>query len=72
MKSREKKPSPSESINIDLVRKSIVASQSIKKGDKLSSKNITTKRPGTGINPMKWDQIIGTSSKKDYRMDELI
>jgi N,N'-diacetyllegionaminate synthase len=68
----EKKSSPSESVNIDVARKSIVASQSIKKGDKLSSKNITTKRPGTGINPMKWDEIIATSAKKDYRMDDPI
>jgi len=68
----EKKPSPSESVNIDIVRKSIVASQSIKKGDTLSSKNITTKRPGTGINPMKWDEIIGTPAKIDYQMDDLI
>jgi N,N'-diacetyllegionaminate synthase len=70
--SSEKKSSPSESVNIDVARKSIVASQSIKKGDKLSSKNITTKRPGTGINPMKWDEIIATSAKKDYRMDDPI
>ena len=70
--SSKKKPSPSESVNIEVVRKSIVASQSIKKGDKLSSKNITTKRPGTGINPMKWDKIIGTFAKKDYRIDDLI
>ena len=70
--SSEKKPSPSESVNIDIVRKSIVASQSIKKGDTLSSKNITTKRPGTGINPMKWDEIIGTPAKIDYQMDDLI
>jgi len=70
--SSEKKPSPSEIVNIDVARKSIVASQSIKKGDKLSSKNITTKRPGTGINPMKWDEIIATSAKKDYRMDDPI
>jgi len=70
--SSEKKPSPSETVNIDVARKSIVASQSIKKGDKLSSKNITTKRPGTGINPMKWDEIIATSAKKDYRMDDPI
>jgi N,N'-diacetyllegionaminate synthase len=68
----EKKPSPSETVNIDVARKSIVASQSIKKGDKLSSKNITTKRPGTGINPMKWDEVIGTISSKDYNADELI
>jgi N,N'-diacetyllegionaminate synthase len=70
--SNEKKPSPSESVNIDIARKSIVASQSIKKGDKLSSENITTKRPGAGINPMQWDKIIGTPSKKDYQMDDLI
>jgi len=70
--SSEKKPSPSEAINIDVVRKSIVASQSIKKGEKLSSKNITTKRPGTGINPMKWDEIIHKFATKDYQMDDLI
>ena len=70
--SSKKKPSPSESVNIDIARKSIVANQSIKQGDKLSSENITTKRPGTGINPMKWDKIIGTSAKKNYRMDDLI
>jgi len=70
--SSEKKPSPSETVNIDVARKSIVASQSIKKGDKLSSKNITTKRPGTGISPMKLDAIIGTPAKRDYQMDDLI
>jgi N,N'-diacetyllegionaminate synthase len=70
--SNEKKPSPSEIVNIDIARKSIVASQSIKKGDKLTSENITTKRPGSGINPMQWDKIIGTPSKKDYQMDDLI
>ena len=70
--SSEKKPSPSETVNIDVARKSIVASQSIKKGDKQSSKNITTKRPGTGTSPMKWDEIIATCAKKDYRMDDVI
>ena len=70
--SSEKKPSSSETVNIDVARKSIVAGQSIKKGDKLSSKNITTKRPGTGISPMKWDTIIGTPAKRDYQMDDLI
>ena len=70
--SSEKKPSPSETVNIEVVRKSIVASQLIKKGDKLSNKNITTKRPGTGISPMRWDEIIGTPAKKDYLLDELI
>ena len=70
--SSEKKPSPSETVNMDVARKSIVASQSIKKGDKLSSKNITTKRPGTGINPMKWDDVLGGIAIKNYQKDELI
>ena len=68
----EKKSSPSESINIDVVRKSIVANKIIKKGDKLSESNITTKRPGNGISPMEWDKVIGTLATKNYKMDDLI
>jgi N,N'-diacetyllegionaminate synthase len=70
--SSTKKPSPSERPNIDIVRKSIVASQFIKKGSKLTVDTITTKRPGIGISPMKWDEIIGTFAKKDYNKDDLI
>jgi N,N'-diacetyllegionaminate synthase len=70
--SYEKKPSPSESINIDIARKSIVSNQIIKKGDMLSDKNITTKRPGTGISPMEWDKVIGTVATKNYQVDDLI
>ena len=70
--SSEKKPSPSEIVNIDVARKSIVANCAIKKGDILSEKNISTKRPGIGINPMKWDEVIGTISSKNYNADELI
>jgi len=70
--SYEKKPSPSESVNIDIVRKSIIASTSIKKGEILSDNNVTTKRPGVGISPMKWDKVIGTVASKDYQMDDLI
>ena len=68
----EKKPSPSESVNIEVVRKSIVANQNIKKGDFLTNENITVKRPGSGISPMQWDEVIGTSASKDYNADELI
>ena len=68
----EKKPSPSESINIDIARKSIVSKQKIKKGEVLSEENITTKRPGNGLSPMVWDKIIGTIADKDYQMDDLI
>jgi N,N'-diacetyllegionaminate synthase len=67
-----KKPSPSESVNIDIVRKSIVASQDIEKGDLFTDKNISIKRPGDGINPMKWDEIIGSIAIKNYNTDELI
>jgi len=68
----EKKPSPSESINIDIARKSIVSKQDIKKGEALSEENITTKRPGNGISPMEWDSVIGKNANKDYQMDDLI
>jgi N,N'-diacetyllegionaminate synthase len=68
----EKILSPSEEVNINIVRKSIVANQNIKKGDLLTDKNIAVKRPGGGISPMRWDEIIGTVASKDYNTDELI
>jgi N,N'-diacetyllegionaminate synthase len=67
-----KKPSKSEIPNMQIARKSIVAKLDIKKGDKLSDENITIKRPGNGINPMRWDEIVGTIATKDYNEDELI
>jgi len=70
--SSEKKPTASEIDNKSVARKSIVAKCQIKAGDVFSEKNITTKRPGTGISPMKWNEIIGTVSTKNYLEDELI
>ena len=67
-----KKPSKSEIPNMQIARKSIVAKIEIKKGDKLSEENITIKRPGNGINPMRWDEVVGTIAAKDYKEDELI
>jgi sialic acid synthase SpsE len=67
-----KKPSPSELKNKPITRKSIVASNPIKKGETFSENNITVKRPGTGISPMRWDEIIGCKAAKSYRRDELI
>jgi len=67
-----KKPSKSESKNIAIARKSIVAKQNIKQGDKLSEESLAIKRPGNGINPMRWDEIVGSIAQKDYREDELI
>jgi N,N'-diacetyllegionaminate synthase len=68
----EKAISPSEKANVNITRKSIVAIQVIKKGELLSNKNISTKRPGTGISPMKWDETIGMIAAKDYKVDDLI
>lgn len=67
-----KKPSSGEMININLVRKSIVAKKDIKQGEIFSENNLAVKRPGNGISPMKWDEIIGTKATKDYNEDELI
>ncbi|MDD5211959.1 MAG: N-acetylneuraminate synthase [Sulfuricurvum sp.] len=67
-----KKPSKSEIKNILIARKSVVASRPITKGELLSTENITVKRPGNGISPMRFDEIIGTTALKDYNEDELI
>lgn len=67
-----KAPSESERKNIDIARKSISALRDIKKGEILSEENITTKRPGNGITPMKWFEVLGTKAIRDFREDELI
>ena len=67
-----KQPSPSEIKNISIVRKSIVAKRIIKKGDLFTNDNLTVKRPGNGLSPMKWDELIETRSKRDFNVDELI
>lgn len=67
-----KKTSKSESKNITIARKSIVAKQHIKLGDTLSEENLTVKRPGNGVNPMRWDEMLGQTAQKNYKPDELI
>jgi N,N'-diacetyllegionaminate synthase len=67
-----KKPSKSELKNKDIVRKSIVAKREIKKGEIFTEDNITVKRPGTGISPMRWYEVLGKVAPKDYKEDELI
>lgn len=67
-----KKPSASETKNIVIARKSIVAKTKIKKGELFTEDNLTTKRPGNGLSPMLWDNIIGTTAKKDFYEDEQI
>lgn len=67
-----KAPSASEQKNITIVRKSIVAKQPIKQGDIFTEDNLTTKRPGNGISPMRWNEIIGQEAARDFEADELI
>ena len=67
-----KKPSPSELKNKPIARKSIVAARDIRKGEVFTEENLAAKRPGTGISPMRWDEVIGKKAVKDYKIDELI
>ena len=68
----EKIVSPSEQKNKDIIRKSITASCPINKGERFTEDNITLKRPGTGISPMKWNDVIDSIAQKDYKTDEMI
>ena len=67
-----KQLAPSEAKNILVARKSIVASKDIQIGERFSAENLTVKRPGTGISPMRWDEVIGLTANRNYASDELI
>jgi N,N'-diacetyllegionaminate synthase len=67
-----KRTSESEKKNMPIVRKSIVASKEIRKGEIFSSENCSVKRPATGVSPMRWNEIIGKESTRDYKFDEPI
>jgi len=67
-----KRPSLSEAKNKPIARKSLVAAKPIKAGERFTSENLTAKRPGTGISPMRWDEFMGRKAKRDYCADELI
>ena len=67
-----KVPSCSEMKNMEVARKSIIAKSNIKQGDFFTENNLTIKRPGTGISPMKWFDILGKRAIKDFKEDELI
>ena len=70
--SRIKQVSNSERPNMEVSRKSIIAKTAIKKGEVFTAENLTIKRPGTGINPMRWDEMMGQVAQKSYSADELI
>ena len=67
-----KRVTDSERTNISVARKSIVAANDIKTGDVFTEDNLTTKRPGDGISPMKWNEIIGLRADRDYKTDDKI
>jgi len=67
-----KKPSKSEVKNIVIARKSIVAAHQILAGEIFTADNITIKRPGNGINPMRWDEVVGKIAQREYESDDLI
>lgn len=68
----DKMPSSSETKNIVVARKSIVAKRAIKAGEEFTEDNITAKRPGSGISPMRWLEVLGTKAIRDFEEDELI
>lgn len=70
--SNEKNPSKGELENRLVARKSLVAKRAIDIGEIFSENNLTTKRPGSGVSPMKWDSFIGKPSSKNYSEDDLI
>lgn len=70
--SGEKKVADCERPNIEVARKSIVAARPIAAGEVFTEENITVKRPGNGISPMEWDEVIGKTAKKDFPYDSLI
>jgi N,N'-diacetyllegionaminate synthase len=67
-----KRPTDAETKNREVVRKSIVASTSIRQGQVFTENNLTTKRPGTGLSPMRWDELIGKAAPRDFGPDEII
>ena len=67
-----KRPSSSEEKNKSISRKSLVAARPIKKGERFSADNVTTKRPGTGISPMRWDEVVGRVAQINYKEDDMI
>jgi N,N'-diacetyllegionaminate synthase len=67
-----KRPTPSEIRNKAAIRKSLVVSHAVKAGELFTPENLTTKRPGSGISPMRWDEFIGQKAQRDFSADDLI
>ena len=67
-----KRPTASERKNRDIARKSIVAAKAIKQGEIFTTDNLTTKRPGSGVSPMRWNEVLGERAVRCFEEDELI
>lgn len=67
-----KRVAPAEAANVAAVRKSIVAARDIAAGETLTEGDLAVKRPGTGLSPMRWDDVVGTRARRDYAQDEAI
>ena len=67
-----KRPNPAEIENAAAARKSIVAARDIAAGEPFTPENLDLKRPGTGISPLRWDEVLTRTASRDYRRDELI
>lgn len=67
-----KRPSPSESRNRPIARKSIVAAKVIRKGELFTEQNLTVKRPANGLSPLHWDDLLGRTAARDYEPDQPI
>ena len=67
-----KRLTESELRNRPVARKSLVARSPIRAGEIFSERNVAIKRPGTGLSPMRWDEVIGRAAARDYSEDELI
>jgi N,N'-diacetyllegionaminate synthase len=70
--SEVKAPGETEAPNRDIVRKSLVALTPISAGEQFTSQNLGVKRPGTGISPMRWHEVVGAKAHRDFLVDELI
>jgi N,N'-diacetyllegionaminate synthase len=67
-----KRPTRSEEANRPVARKSLVAARAIRAGEAFSESNLAVKRPGTGLSPMRWDEVLGRTAPRDFKADELI
>lgn len=67
-----KRPSPSEAKNKPIARKSLVAAKPIRAGEPFTPETVTAKRPGAGLSPMRWDEVMGRIARRDFAADELI